>query len=100
KLDYAGYEPAPSTASQTAWALLGLMAAGEVESEAVARGVRYLQQTQAADGLWGEEHYTGGGLPRGVYLRRHGRPQIFPLWAVSRYRNLMRSNSRQVEYGM
>ena len=52
KLDYKGYEPAPSTASQTAWALLGLMAAGEVDHPAVARGIAYLQATQSDDGLW------------------------------------------------
>ena len=50
KLGYKGYEPAPSTASQTAWALLALMAAGEVEHPAVARGVAYLQQHQAEEG--------------------------------------------------
>ena len=53
KLDYAGYEPAPSTASQTAWALLGLMAAGDVDHPAVARGIAYLQETQAGRRLVG-----------------------------------------------
>src|SRR5580698_4550979 len=60
RLDYKEYEPAPSTASQTAWALLGLMAAGEVDHPAVARGIRYLESTQSSDGLWPQEHYTGG----------------------------------------
>jgi squalene-hopene/tetraprenyl-beta-curcumene cyclase len=100
KLDYSGYEPAPSTASQTAWALLGLMAAGEVDHPAVARGVRYLQKTQGADGLWGQEHYTGGGFPRVFYLRYHGYPRFFPLWAMARYRNLVAGNSRRVEQGL
>ncbi|HSZ75348.1 MAG TPA: squalene--hopene cyclase [Rhizomicrobium sp.] len=100
RLDYAGYEKAPSTASQTAWALLGLMAAGEVDNPAVMRGVRYLQTTQGADGFWGQEHYTGGGFPRVFYLRYHGYPKFFPLWAVARYRNLKRSNSRHVAYGL
>ncbi|HEY6026228.1 MAG TPA: squalene--hopene cyclase, partial [Pseudolabrys sp.] len=63
KLDYKGYEKAPSTASQTAWALLALMAAGEVSHPAVARGVRYLTQTQGADGFWEEERFTGTGFP-------------------------------------
>ncbi len=100
KLDYAGYERAPSTASQTAWALLGLMAAGEVDHPAVARGIAYLKDTQEDDGLWGQEHYTGGGFPRVFYLRYHGYPKFFPLWAVARYRNLKAGNSRQVAYGL
>jgi len=100
KLDYKGYEPAPSTASQTAWALLGLMAAGEVDSPEVARGIRHLEATQTADGLWPQEHYTGGGFPRVFYLRYHGYPKFFPLWAVARYRNLKAGNSRHVSYGL
>jgi squalene-hopene/tetraprenyl-beta-curcumene cyclase len=100
KLDYKGYEPAPSTASQTAWALLGLMAAGEVDHPAVARGVNYLKATQQADGLWNQAHYTGGGFPRVFYLNYHGYPKFFPLWALARYRNLKSGNSRRVEYGL
>jgi squalene-hopene/tetraprenyl-beta-curcumene cyclase len=100
RLDYSGYHHAPSTASQTAWALLGLMAAGEVDSPAVARGIRYLAATQADDGLWPQEHYTGGGFPRVFYLRYHGYPKFFPLWAVARYRNLKAGNSRHVSYGL
>ena len=100
KLDYAGYEPAPSTASQTAWALLGLMAAGEVENPAVARGVAHLVASQEADGFWGQEHYTGGGFPRVFYLRYHGYPKYFPLWAMARYRNLKASNTKRVEWGV
>jgi squalene-hopene/tetraprenyl-beta-curcumene cyclase len=100
RLDYAGYEPAPSTASQTAWALLGLIAAGEVDHPAVARGIAYLQETQAQDGLWNQLHYTGGGFPRVFYLRYHGYPKFFPLWAMARYRNLKASNSRYVAHGL
>ena len=100
KLDYAGYEAAPSTASQTAWALIGLMAAGEVGSDAVERGVAWLLERQRADGLWGQEHYTGGGFPRVFYLRYHGYPAYFPLWAVARYRNLRRSNGGRTPWGM
>ena len=100
KLDYAGYERAPSTASQTAWALLALMAAGRVDTPAVARGIGWLVDNQAEDGLWGQEHYTGGGFPRVFYLRYHGYPKYFPLWAVARYRNLRRSNRAQVAWGM
>ena len=99
-LDRTGHVPAPSTASQTAWALLGLMAVGEADSEAVRRGVAWLGAHQEADGLWGQEHYTGGGFPRVFYLRYHGYPKYFPLWALARYRNLMRSNAKRVDYGM
>ena len=100
RLGYAGYEPAPSTASQTAWALLGLMAAGEVDHAAVARGIAYLSRTQGADGVWPEERFTATGFPRVFYLRYHGYPKFFPLWALARYRNLTRSNSRTVPFGM
>ena len=99
-LDYKGFTPAPSTASQTGWALLALMAAGRVDDPAVARGVRWLLANQQADGLWGQEHYTGGGFPRVFYLRYHGYPAYFPLWAVARYRNLKRSNTAHVAWGM
>jgi squalene-hopene/tetraprenyl-beta-curcumene cyclase len=99
-LAYKGYTPAPSTASQTAWALLALMAVGQVDSEAVARGMAWLQANQQPDGLWGQEMYTGGGFPRVFYLRYHGYPKFFPLWAAARYRNLKRSNTREVAWGM
>ncbi|QJU57515.1 squalene--hopene cyclase [Sphingomonas sp. AP4-R1] len=91
---------APSTASQTAWALLGLMAVGEVGSPAVARGIEWLVRHQEDDGLWGQEYYTGGGFPRVFYLRYHGYPKYFPLWALARYRNLVRSNDGAVKWGM
>jgi squalene-hopene/tetraprenyl-beta-curcumene cyclase len=100
KLDYKGYEPAPSTASQTAWALLGLMAAGQVDHPAVARGVAHLKRTQEGDGLWSQPHYTGGGFPRVFYLNYHGYPKFFPLWALARYRNLKLGNSARVEVGL
>jgi squalene-hopene/tetraprenyl-beta-curcumene cyclase len=100
RLDYRGYERAPSCASQTAWALLGLMAAGEVDHPAVARGIRYLQDTQKDNGLWPEDSYTGGGFPRVFYLRYHGYAKFFPLWAVARYRNLKSGNSRRVAQGL
>ena len=61
KLDYHGYETAPSLPSQTAWALLGLMAAGEVNHAAVACGIRWLLDRQHHEGLWSEENYTGAG---------------------------------------
>src|SRR5262249_7282841 len=100
KLDYRGHEPATSTASQTAWALLGLMAAGDVDHPAVARGIAYFMATPGADRLWTEERYTATGFPRVFYLRYHGYPKIFPLWALARYRNLKRPNARQPAFGM
>jgi squalene-hopene/tetraprenyl-beta-curcumene cyclase len=99
-LAYKGYTPAPSTASQTAWALLGLMAAGEVDDPRVTKGVEWIARNQSEDGLWGQEYYTGGGFPRVFYLRYHGYPKYFPLWAVARYRNLKRSNLKRVALGI
>src|SRR5262249_10810926 len=61
RLDYRGYERAPSTSSQTAWALLGLMAAGQVEHPAVVKGVEYLKSTQTEKGLWDEPRHTATG---------------------------------------
>jgi squalene-hopene/tetraprenyl-beta-curcumene cyclase len=100
KLDYHGYEAAPSTASQTAWALLGLMAAGDVNEPAVKRGIEYLQRRQGSDGFWEEARYTATGFPRVFYLRYHGYPKFFPLWALARYRNLTAGNDRTVKFGM
>jgi squalene-hopene/tetraprenyl-beta-curcumene cyclase len=100
KLDYGGYERAPSTASQTAWALLGLMAAGEVDHPAVERGIDYLSRMQGNDGFWEEPRYTATGFPRVFYLRYHGYSKFFPLWALARYRNLKNSNDRTVAFGM
>ena len=88
RLDYRGHEPAPSTASQTAWALMGLMAAGAIDHPAVVRGIDYLLRNQGRDGFWAEEEYTATGFPRVFYLRYHGYAKFFPLWALSRYRNL------------
>ncbi|MDW8314105.1 MAG: squalene--hopene cyclase, partial [Rhodovarius sp.] len=70
--------PGPSTPSQTAWALLALMAAGEVDSPAVRRGAAWLISRQKPNGEWEEEDYTGTGFPRVFYLRYHGYRQIFP----------------------
>jgi squalene-hopene/tetraprenyl-beta-curcumene cyclase len=77
-----------STAFQTAWALLGLMAAGEVNSDAVRSGIEYLQKTQNADGLWHSDEFTAPGFPRVFYLRYHGYNSYFPTWALARYRRL------------
>nr|WP_029043596.1 squalene--hopene cyclase [Cupriavidus sp. WS] len=100
RLDYQGYEPAPSVASQTAWAVLALMAAGAVEHPAVARGIDYLVGTQQADGLWHEARFTAVGFPRVFYLRYHGYARFFPLWALARFRNLRRAGTQAVAWGM
>jgi squalene-hopene/tetraprenyl-beta-curcumene cyclase len=104
RLNYKGFDKGTdggsTTASQTAWALLGLMAAGEVGHPAVARGVEYLKSTQTEKGLWDEQRYTATGFPRVFYLRYHGYSKFFPLWALARYRNLSSTNSRVVGVGM
>jgi squalene-hopene/tetraprenyl-beta-curcumene cyclase len=100
ELDYTVYRQAPSTSSQTAWALLALMAVGLTDDPAVARGVAYLSAAQGADGFWNEERFTATGFPRVFYLRYHGYSKFFPLWALARFRNLKASNHRQVLAGM
>jgi squalene-hopene/tetraprenyl-beta-curcumene cyclase len=79
----------PSTASQTAWALLALLAAGELHSTATERGVRYLVATQQRDGSWDEPEFTGTGFPRDFMLNYHLYRQYWPLWALGRYRRLL-----------
>lgn len=74
------------TASQTAWALLGLIAAGEAKSDAVERGIRYLVETQDADGNWLEEQFTGTGFPKVFYLKYHMYRLYFPMMALARYK--------------
>ena len=103
--DEESYADAPpgrykqSTPSQTAWALLGLMAAGEVSHPAVAHGIEYLQRTQQPDGEWDEQPYTAVGFPRVFYLRYHGYCLFFPLLALARYRNLLKTNNPRVAHG-
>ncbi len=87
-----------STPSQTAWAMLGLMAAGET-GPAVARAADYLATTQRSDGEWDEKAYTAVGFPRVFYLRYHGYRLFFPLLALARFRNLQRGNSGRVAFG-
>ena len=77
-----------STPSQTSWALLGLMAAGERDSDSVRRGIEYLLKAPRDGGKWHEEYFNAVGFPRVFYLRYHGYSAYFPLWALSRYRNL------------
>ena len=88
-----------SNPSQTAWALLGLMAAGEAAHPAVTKGVAWLTAAQKPDGEWDEEPYTAVGFPRVFYLRYHGYKLFFPLMALARYRNLSRGNETRVAWG-
>jgi squalene-hopene/tetraprenyl-beta-curcumene cyclase len=74
-----------STASQTGWALLALLAAGERESKAVERGVAWLARTQQADGSWDEPYFTGTGFPWDFSINYHLYRQVFPLTALGRY---------------
>jgi squalene-hopene/tetraprenyl-beta-curcumene cyclase len=76
-----------STASQTAWALLALLAAGEQDAEAVRRGVDWLVRTQRADGGWDEDWFTGTGFPGDFYINYHMYRLVFPIWALGRYVN-------------
>ncbi len=100
KLDYKGFEKSPSTPSQTSWALLGLMAAGEAGHPAVKKGIAWLMATQDASGTWREERHNAPGFPRVFYLIYHGYAKYFPLWALARYRNLQEGNRGPVLYGM
>ena len=75
----------PSTASQTAWALLGLMAAGEASSTAVAKGISYLIRTQKPSGRWDEPYFTGTGFPQHFMIRYHLYRDYFPLMALGNY---------------
>jgi squalene-hopene/tetraprenyl-beta-curcumene cyclase len=93
-------EPVASLPSQTAWALLGLMAAGEVESDAVRRGIEFLHRAPRQGGKWEEELYNAVGFPRVFYLRYHGYSAYFPLWALARYQHLMSKNDRRVAWGL
>ena len=87
------------TASQTAWALLGLCAVGEAHSAAVEAGVQYLVDTQKDDGTWDEEEFTGTGFPRVFYLRYHLYRIYFPLMALSRVARLRGAGPGGVESG-
>jgi squalene-hopene/tetraprenyl-beta-curcumene cyclase len=82
-----------STSFQTAWALLGLMAAGEGQSHEVRRGIEYLLREQSSDGLWYEPWFTAPGFPRVFYLKYYGYSKYFPLWALTRFHALTRQSS-------
>ena len=90
----------PSTASQTAWALLALIAAGEAFSEPARRGIQYLIETQNEDGTWDEPYFTGTGFPTDFMIRYHLYRHYFPLMALGRYRKeVARHASRVTRHG-
>jgi hypothetical protein len=86
--------PAPSTPSQTAWALLGLIAAGQGDTEALVRGVRHLVDTQKPDGTWDERLATGTGFPNVFYLRYTLYRDYFPLLALTQARRAIEEAER------
>jgi len=79
----------PSTPSQTAWAIMGLLAAKDDRSDCVARGIAYLLKMQRKDGSWDEPLYTGTGFPRVFYLMYHLYRDYFPLLALTAYNKVM-----------
>ena len=87
-----------STSFQTAWAILGLIAAGEVHSHEVRKGIEYLLRHQGTDGLWNDPEFTAPGFPRVFYLKYHGYDKFFPLWALSRYNRLVFGDTTGYEH--
>jgi squalene-hopene/tetraprenyl-beta-curcumene cyclase len=92
----ARFVRAPSTPSQTAWALLGLVAAGQGDTEALVRGVRYLVDTQKPDGTWDESLATGTGFPNVFYLRYTLYRNYFPLLALTQARRAIDDAARSL----
>ena len=87
--DEGRFVPNASTPSQTAWALLALLAGGDVRSESLFNGVRYLLKTQNADGTWNEDFSTGTGFPRVFYLCYTEYRNMFPLFALSTFTKVL-----------
>jgi len=90
------FVPASSTPSQTAWGLLGLIAAGQGDGDALIRGVRYLIDTQNADGTWDESLATGTGFPSVFYLRYTLYRNYFPLLALAQARRVLEASARSL----
>jgi squalene-hopene/tetraprenyl-beta-curcumene cyclase len=83
--DNGCFTPALSTPSQTAWALMGLIAGGDTSSLSVNQGIEYLLETQRSDGSWDEQLATGTGFPKVFYLNYHYYRLYFPLIALSAF---------------
>ena len=84
----------PSTASQTAWALLGLLAAGEIDHPATTRGVAFLVRTQEDTGGWDEPYFTGTGFPTDFMINYHLYRDVFPVMALGRYHRVRQEGNR------
>ena len=93
-------EAKASMPSQTAWALLALMAAGEVHGDAVRRGIGYLLDAPRQNGKWREDYHNAVGFPRVFYLKYHGYGLYFPLWALARFRRLTSGNGETTTSGL
>ncbi len=89
-----------STPSHTSWAVLGLMAAGSIDSIEVKKGIDYLMGASREGGKWDEKYYNAVGFPKVFYLAYHGYSAYFPLWTLARYVNLKRSNNKRPRYGI
>ena len=89
-----------STPSQTAWGVLGLMAADQAESKEVEKGIKYLINTKNKNLFWEEKSFTAVGFPKVFYLRYDGYAKYFPLLALARYKKLTQSNSKKVIHGI
>ena len=96
---YKGFESYSknSTPSQTSWALLGLIAAGQLDSKEVEDGVKYLLKNNLN---WKEEDFTAVGFPKVFYLKYHGYVNYFPLLTLFKIRNLLTKNSPEPIYGV
>jgi squalene-hopene/tetraprenyl-beta-curcumene cyclase len=90
------FMPALSSPSQTAWALLGLLASGHADRESFRRGVSYLVDTQRGDGTWGEDCATGTGFPNVFYLRYTLYRNYFPLLALTHARRALDASTRSL----
>jgi squalene-hopene/tetraprenyl-beta-curcumene cyclase len=93
--DNGTFTPAPSTPSQTAWAVLGLMAGGDTTSRSLHQGIEHLLETQRSDGSWNEELATGTGFPKVFYLTYHLYRLYFPLLALAEFARITSSQSTE-----
>lgn len=91
------YVPNSPSASQTAWAVMGLIAAGEGHSPEAERGIQWLLDHQRSDGSWDEEEFTGTGFPGHFYIRYHLYRQVFPLMALGRYAQVIQGRYGRIQ---
>jgi squalene-hopene/tetraprenyl-beta-curcumene cyclase len=98
--DVDAFVRSASCASQTAWGVMGLLAAGRVGSEAVRRGIAWLLSHQERGGNWAESHFTGTGFPGHFYIRYHLYRDCFPMMALARYAQELGSKRRGRAEGM